>query len=67
MCGIAGNYSLKGETFSMHHLKKMASAIAHRGPDNEGFFIDKENHGFHPEIIFLHKKETFIPAEPGTP
>lgn len=41
MCGIAGNFNLKGETFSLHHLKRMALAIAHRGPDNEGFFIEK--------------------------
>lgn len=25
----------------MHHLRNMADAIAHRGPDNDGYFIDK--------------------------
>jgi len=53
MCGIAGNFSLKGETFSMHHLKKMANAISHRGPDNEGFFIDKG-------VAFAHRRLSIL-------
>lgn len=41
MCGIAGVFNLNGETFSQAHLKRMADSIAHRGPDAEGYYIDK--------------------------
>jgi asparagine synthase (glutamine-hydrolysing) len=38
MCGIAGILSTTLETISAIHLKKMTTAIAHRGPDGEGFW-----------------------------
>ena len=38
MCGLAGMYSPNGVT--RETLKKMTDAIAHRGPDAEGYFID---------------------------
>src|ERR1700722_12604143 len=39
MCGIAGIFDLKGrEPVSEHLLRAMTDAIAHRGPDGEGFF-----------------------------
>ncbi len=41
MCGIAGILSLKGEPVSPVILKKMTDALAHRGPDGEGFYIDR--------------------------
>lgn len=40
MCGICGIYNLNGEPVSPVNLKKMTDAIAHRGPDGEGFYID---------------------------
>jgi len=40
MCGIAGVFNLNGEPFALSGLKKMANAIAHRGPDGEGFYTD---------------------------
>jgi asparagine synthase (glutamine-hydrolysing) len=41
MCGIAGVFNLNKEPFSLSNLKLMAEAIAHRGPDGDGFFIDE--------------------------
>jgi asparagine synthase (glutamine-hydrolysing) len=38
MCGICGKYSTQGVGRS--ELEAMARAIAHRGPDDEGFFLD---------------------------
>ncbi len=39
MCGIAGIIDLGGErTFPRPVIERMANAIAHRGPDEEGFF-----------------------------
>jgi len=49
MCGIAGVYNLNGESFSLHQLKNMASKIAHRGPDGEGYYV-KDN------IALAHKR-----------
>jgi asparagine synthase (glutamine-hydrolysing) len=40
MCGIAGLIHLNGEPVSSVILKKMTNAIAHRGPDGEGQWIE---------------------------
>lgn len=40
MCGITGIFNLTGEPVSPVILRKMTDAIAHRGPDGEGFYID---------------------------
>jgi asparagine synthase (glutamine-hydrolysing) len=40
MCGITGVFNLNGEQVSPVVLRRMTDAIAHRGPDGEGFFID---------------------------
>ena len=40
MCGVIGVFNLNGEPFPLVDLKRMADAIAHRGPDGEGYFID---------------------------
>lgn len=40
MCGIAGIFSLKDELVSPAILRAMTDAIAHRGPDGEGQWID---------------------------
>lgn len=40
MCGITGIFNLNGEPVSPVILRKMTDAIAHRGPDSEGFYND---------------------------
>lgn len=41
MCGIAGIIDLAGEQpVDVAALRRMAAAILHRGPDEEGFFIE---------------------------
>ncbi|HQT24181.1 MAG: asparagine synthase (glutamine-hydrolyzing) [Sphingobacteriales bacterium 17-39-43] len=40
MCGIAGIFNLKGVPISRQEIKSMTDAIAHRGPDGEGIFLD---------------------------
>lgn len=40
MCGIAGIFNLNGEPVSPVVLRRMTDAIAHRGPDGEGFYVD---------------------------
>ncbi|MBM3821247.1 MAG: asparagine synthase (glutamine-hydrolyzing), partial [Acidimicrobiia bacterium] len=40
MCGIAGVLNRGGEPVSPVVLRQMTNAIAHRGPDGEGFYSD---------------------------
>jgi asparagine synthase (glutamine-hydrolysing) len=40
LCGIAGILNRSGEPVSAVTLKGMTDAIAHRGPDGEGMYID---------------------------
>lgn len=40
MCGIAGLIHLNGDAVSPVVLKRMTDAIAHRGPDGEGQWVD---------------------------
>jgi len=40
MCGVAGLINLNGDAVSPVILKKMTDAIAHRGPDGEGHWIE---------------------------
>ncbi len=45
MCGICGVIDFSGAPVPLPELKAMSDAIAHRGPDGEGFFTS-ENVGF---------------------
>lgn len=40
MCGIVGLYNLDGAPAEQALLRRMATAIAHRGPDGEGVYTD---------------------------
>jgi asparagine synthase (glutamine-hydrolysing) len=41
MCGIAGIISMNPHHVSTERLKQMTDAIAHRGPDGEGFWLNE--------------------------
>ena len=41
MCGIAGIYSEKQDRSISVDINNILKKIKHRGPDGEGFFIDK--------------------------
>ncbi len=57
MCGIAGVFNLDGSPYSLGNLKKMAQAIAHRGPDGEGFFIENN-------IALAHRRLAILDISP---
>lgn len=40
MCGLAGIFNRSGRPVSSDVLKRMTDAIAHRGPDGEGYYTD---------------------------
>ncbi|MEZ5921937.1 MAG: asparagine synthase (glutamine-hydrolyzing) [Parvularculaceae bacterium] len=59
MCGIAGIFDLKGEReVDRRALRRMADALAHRGPDGEGFFVE-------PGIGLAHRRLSIIDVEGG--
>jgi len=58
MCGIAGIVHLDAEPVSAVLLKRMADAIAHRGPDGEGVYVD---HG----VGLAHRRLAIIDLSPA--
>lgn len=57
MCGIVGVYNLDGRPYILSNLVKMAEAIAHRGPDDEGYYV-KDN------IALAHKRLSILDTSP---
>ncbi len=60
MCGIAGIIKFDGEKVDPHKLKLMTDSLKHRGPDGEGFWINKRgNVGFgHRRLSILDLSES---------
>lgn len=59
MCGIAGIVDLDGErAIDARALKRMTDALAHRGPDGEGYFDA-------PGVGFGHRRLAIIDIEGG--
>ncbi len=42
MCGITGIYNRNGKNVDELSLKRMTAMLSHRGPDNEGFYKDRD-------------------------
>ncbi len=49
MCGIAGIYNLNSDPVSQELLKQMCDIMRHRGPDDEGYYVDNN-------IGFVHRR-----------
>lgn len=58
MCGIAGIFHTDGQPVATVRLKRMTDALAHRGPDGEGFF----NAGF---VGLGHRRLAIIDLTPA--
>ncbi len=42
MCGICGQFNFLGhEAVVLDHVVEMANALAHRGPDDDGYYVDR--------------------------
>jgi len=57
MCGIVGVFNLNGEPFGLSALKNMADAIAHRGPDGDGYFTEDN-------IALAHRRLSILDVSP---
>lgn len=55
MCGIAGIISRNPNQVSTERLQQMTNALAHRGPDGEGFWINATNN-----VGFGHRRLAII-------
>ena len=60
MCGIAGILSPDPANISRQRLKEMTDAIAHRGPDGEGFWIDPSG-----QVGLGHRRLAIIDLSPA--
>ncbi len=58
MCGITGIYNKEGQSINKKILIGMTESIAHRGPDDDGYYI---NHN----IGISHKRLSIIDIETG--
>jgi len=59
MCGITGFLGFPAAASAEHVLRAMAKAIAHRGPDDEGVWLDPEN-----EIALGHRRLSILDLSP---
>jgi|SRR5579862_595828 len=58
MCGICGIFDAEGQGLSLESLvRRMASALAHRGPDDEGFYLS-------PSCALGHRRLKIIDLSP---
>lgn len=62
MCGIAGYITKTGNTALSAQLAKMADAIAHRGPDDQGFFETQSENW---RIGLAHRRLSIIDLSTG--
>lgn len=64
MCGIAGYISARTDIDLSATLRTMAAAIAHRGPDDEGFFETVTQTGRH-RVGLAHRRLSIIDLSAG--
>lgn len=58
MCGISGIFDCSGRPIDRDVLQRMTHAIAHRGPDGAGFFLEQE-------VGLGHRRLSIIDIEGG--
>ncbi len=58
MCGITGIFHINGEPIDESLIKRMNKAIAHRGPDGEGSYVDRGIGLGHRRLAILDLSDT---------
>lgn len=57
MCGITGMFNVRGKPVSVNTLRKMTGIVSHRGPDDEGYWLESF-------IGFGHRRLAVIDLSP---
>lgn len=57
MCGIAGQVTIQGDTVDKNELERIAIALQHRGPDDNGVYI-------HNNVGLVHTRLAIIDLRP---
>ncbi len=60
MCGISGVVDLQGRPIARDVVERMNAAIAHRGPDGDGFFSAPKG-----DVVFGHRRLSVIDLDTG--
>lgn len=55
MCGIAGIIQNQTKQYGIDHLQKMTDALAHRGPDGEGRWLNDDE-----TCLLTHRRLSII-------
>ncbi|MBI5408619.1 MAG: asparagine synthase (glutamine-hydrolyzing) [Nitrospirae bacterium] len=58
MCGIAGIFNFNGKSVHMNAVKHMTDKLYHRGPDDEGFYLDGR-------VALGHRRLSIIDLSPA--
>ena len=58
MCGISGIYGLKSTDVAYRYVTGMNDAIAHRGPDDDGLFVEEN-------IALGHRRLAILDLSPA--
>ena len=58
MCGISGIYGLKSTDVAYRYVTAMNDAIAHRGPDDDGLFVEEN-------IALGHRRLAILDLSPA--
>lgn len=64
MCGICGVVNFSGQPIEKKVLVKMASTLAHRGPDAEGFYTNDQQ-GHNAQVGLAHRRLSIIDITTG--
>ena len=60
MCGIVGIIDSKNRPIDESLIKKMCSALKHRGPDDEGIYINHSNNSSGVSVALGHRRLSII-------
>ncbi|MHC9540250.1 MAG: asparagine synthase (glutamine-hydrolyzing) [Vulcanimicrobiota bacterium] len=58
MCGIVGILDLNRDPVSSRFMKEMSEVLRHRGPDDQGYYIDEN-------LAFAHRRLSIIDLSPA--
>src|SRR5436190_13221821 len=58
MCGIAGIYSVNLQPEIAEKVRAMNACISHRGPDDEGYYMDKQ-------VALAHRRLAILDLSPA--